>query len=400
MKEKLFNRSYILILAANFLLYMGFYLLLPVLPFYLSEVFNADNSTIGAALSCYTIAALVVRPFSGYLLDAFARKPLYMLAYTVYMLVFGAYIGAFCLAMFVAMRIVHGAAFGTVTVGGNTIVIDVMPSSRRGEGLGYYGMANNIAMSIGPMIGLFMHESFSFNTIFLCSFISCAVGLIAASMIKTKPREKVARPPISLDRFILVRGLGAGLTLMLLSIPYGITTTYIAMYGRQLDVEVSSGFFFTLLALGIASSRIFSGKLVDRGHTVGVILSSIAMATIVFILLSTCGFIAENAPFGTTPVFLASALLMGISYGTMFPAYNTLFVNLAPNSQRGTAVSTYLTSWDCGIGAGLLTGGYISQHLGFEMAYATGATLSVISFIIFRFVVGPHYKRVQATKSW
>ena len=159
MKDKLITPSYCFILAANFLLYFGFWLMMPVLPFYLTEVFGADKFTMGLVLSCYTIAALCIRPFSGYLLDTFARKPLYLLAYFIFTSIFGGYLLAGTLTLFIALRIVHGVSFGMVTVGGNTVVIDIMPSSRRGEGLGYYGLANNIAMSIGPMTGLFLHDA-------------------------------------------------------------------------------------------------------------------------------------------------------------------------------------------------------------------------------------------------
>ena len=110
--------------------------MMPVLPFYLSEVFHAGNTMVGVVLSCYTIAALCIRPFSGYLLDTFARKPLYLLAYSVFTAIFAGYIVAGTLTVFIMLRIVHGVSFGTVTVGGNTVVIDIMPSSRRGEGTG------------------------------------------------------------------------------------------------------------------------------------------------------------------------------------------------------------------------------------------------------------------------
>ena len=73
------------------------------------------------------------------------------------------------------------------------------------------------------------------------------------------------------------------------------------------------------------------------------------------------------------------------------PAYNTLFVNLAPNNQRGTATSTYLTSWDVGIGAGMLLGGYIAEIATFKMAYLFGAALTVISLFYFRSKVAPHF---------
>lgn len=137
MKDRLVTSDYCFILAANFLLFFGFWLLMPVLPFYLSEVFRANKTTIGIVLSCYTIAALCIRPFSGYLLDSFARKPLYLLAYFIFTAMFGGYIIAGTLTFFILFRIVHGVSFGMVTVGGNTIVIDIMPSSsvRRRIGL-------------------------------------------------------------------------------------------------------------------------------------------------------------------------------------------------------------------------------------------------------------------------
>ena len=222
MKDRLTTSSYCFILAANFLLYFGFWLLIPVLPFYLSEFFQAGNSTIGIVLSCYTVAALCIRPFSGYLLDTFARKPLYLFAYFIFMMMFGGYLIAGSLTLFIMFRIIHGVSFGMVTVGGNTVVIDIMPSSRRGEGLGYYGLTNNTAMSIGPMFGLFLHDAgVSFATIFCYAFGACILGFLSASLVKTPYKPPVKREPISLDRFILLKGMPAGLSLLLLSIPYG-----------------------------------------------------------------------------------------------------------------------------------------------------------------------------------
>ncbi|MDO4461414.1 MAG: MFS transporter [Bacteroidia bacterium] len=393
-KSKLFSRDFILILAANFLLYLGFYLLLPIFPFYLSESFGADKATIGVVLSCYTIAALVIRPFSGYLLDAFQRKPLYMAAYVVFTLMFGGYIAAWCLAVFVIMRVLHGFAFGMVTVGGNTIVIDILPSERRGEGVGYYGMANNFAMCVGPMVGLFMHGVFSFEVIFLTAVGVCALGLFCASLIKTKVRPLVQRPPLSLDRFILLRGIPGGLALMLLSIPYGLTTTYIAMYALELNVNISSGLFFSLMAIGIASSRIFSGKWVDKGYTAKLIEWSSFSCIVVFGLLGICGFLnGGTLSTWVSVIFLTAALLMGVCFGVMFPAYNNYFVSLAPNKQRGTAVSTYLTSWDVGIGLGLAIGGTMVEFIGFAMAYICGALLAVVSWAWFKWYVALKYEQ-------
>ena len=391
-KDKLVTRSYIFILAANFLLYFGFYLLLPILPFYLTEVFHSSNATIGIILSCYTIAALFMRPFSGYLLDTFARKPLYLFAYFIFTGIFVGYLFAGVLTLFTILRIIHGFAFGTVTVAGNTIVIDIMPSSRRGEGLGYYGMMNNTAMSIGPMVGLFLHEAYSFEVIFTCAFISCCIGLLMAFLVKTPVKQPVKREALSLDRFILLKGIPAGIDLMLLSVPYGMTTTYVAMYAKNMGITSGTGLFFTFMAIGMAVSRLFSGRQVDKGRIINVISWGMYLVCFCYFLLSACNILMKYSSAITTIIFFGIALLLGIGFGTMFPAFNTLFVNLAPNAQRGTATSTYLTSWDVGIGAGVLTGGYIGQFATFDKAFFFGACLTVFSVIYFKKKVAPHFE--------
>jgi MFS family permease len=288
---------------------------------------------------------------------------------------------------------VHGLAFGMVTVAGNTIVIDITPSSRRGEAVGYYGLMNNMAMSIGPMVGLFMHDTCSFQAIFTFSLVSGSLGFIMACLVKTPAKQPVQSEPISFDRFVLLKGIPAGISLLLLSIPYGMTSTYVAMYAKEIGITISSGLFFTFMAVGMAVSRMFSGRQVDKGRITQVIALGLYLVCFCFFALSACGMLMKwNTTFATY-LFFGIALFLGIGFGTMFPAFNSLFVNLAPNSKRGTATSTYLTSWDVGIGIGLTAGGYIAQITSFDAAYLFGACLTVVSTFYFRLKVAPHFER-------
>lgn len=392
-KDKLFTYGYMAILGANFLLFFAFYLILPVLPFFLKEAMGAENSTVGLVLAVYTVAALTVRPFAGYLLDSMARKPLYVAMYAVFTAVFGGYVVAVSLFMVVVIRAIHGLAFGIVTVAGNTIVIDIMPSARRGEGLGYYGLANNIAMATGPMVGLFLHEYVSFNVIFMISMLSGTIGLVLASTVKTKQRPPVVRPPLQLDRFLLLKGIPAGVALLLISIPYGITSSYIALYAKELDLGVSSGLFFTFMAAGMMTSRIFSGRLVDRGYIPQVIKVGMVIVTLCYVSLAGLKAVVGASEVAADVLFVVTALTVGVGFGIIFPAYNTLFVNLAEHNRRGTATSTYLTSWDVGIGLGLVSGGIISQNASFSWAYVMGSGLCMVSTLLFFMWVSPHFVR-------
>jgi MFS family permease len=100
-EDRLVTRSFICILAANFLLYFGFWLLVPVLPFYLKETFSCGEAAVGTILSCYTVSALCTRPFMGYLYDGFARKPIYIMAYLLFTAIFAGYVLTSFLTVFI-----------------------------------------------------------------------------------------------------------------------------------------------------------------------------------------------------------------------------------------------------------------------------------------------------------
>lgn len=408
MKDRLFTRSYICIVAANFLLFFGFWLLIPVLPFYLKETYHCATSMIGLILCCYTISALCVRPFSGFLMDKFPRKPIYIMCYAVCVSMFGGYLLAASLVWFVLLRTLHGLAFGGVTVGGNTLCVDIMPSSRRGEGLGYYGLANNTAMALGPMTGLFMHGQVSYSVIFTTGMLISLGGLLCAMSVKARTPESLrarkeaerqgkapreSKPAVSLDRFILLKGLPVSLSLLLLSIPYGSTTNYVAMYAREIGITAPSGFFFTLMAAGMGASRIVAGKKVDKGYITQCIHFGFYPVVLAFFTLSMCRFVMPLSAAVATLMFYIVPILLGVGFGVMFPAMNSLYINLAPNNRRATATSTYLTAWDVGIGIGIVSSGLIAQHFTFYMVYLIGTALCIASLLFFVFKVTPHYQR-------
>ena len=393
MEEKLFNKNYLCLCAANFLFFFSFYLLLPVLPFFIMEKYQAGNAVIGTVISCYTVATLVVRPFSGYMMDAFKRKPLYLLALSIFTAVFVGYLFAATITLLLIIRIVHGLAFGLTSVGGNTLVIDVVPSEHRGEGIGYYGVANNIAMAVGPMVGLFVYEHLSYNAIFMGCMACSLLAALFASRIQTKVRPPVKRPPFSLDRFILIKGLLAGVSFTLLAFAYGQISNYIALYAKEMQLTISSGLFFTVYAVGLIVSRLFAGKMVDKGKVPQTIALGLGITVLALLGLGLCHYVNAIGTGYTAVAFLLIALCCGLGFGMAFPSFNALFINLATHSQRGTATSTYLTTWDLGLGIGIFSGGMLAEHFSFSAAYLVASASVLVSLLFFVIVVSPHYQR-------
>ncbi len=393
-RERLWTRSYVLICIANFLMCFAFYTLVPTLPFYLEEMFGAGKTTIGIILSCYTVAVLCVRPFAGWIADAFARKPLYVVAYFLFISFFTVYLAAGTLLVFGLLRALHGLLFGMVTTTGNTLVIDIMPSSRRGEGLGYYGVMNNLAMCIGPGAGLFVSSSGNYDTIFYAALVSGGLGLVFAAMVKA-PRvmPKTSNRGASLDRFILKKGLPACGAMLPMAIPWGMTMTFIAMHAGEIGLAANTWYFFTVMGVGLIISRIGSGKRVDRGQITQVIREGMI---IVFAGILCEAFLATVTGWSHAAgyvLYFAAAFLIGFGYGTIFPASNTLFVNLAANDRRATANATYLTGWDVGIGLGMFFGGRIAERWGLGMIYWVDIAVAAFAILWFVFFVQPHYHK-------
>jgi len=196
---------------------------------------------------------------------------------------------------------------------------------------------------------------------------------------------------LSLDRFFLKKGIFGGISLLLMAIPYGITTSYLALYARQINIQGTTGLFFTLMAVGLISSRTFAGKKIDRGKLVPVITIGQSILMLAFGLFGLLGMISANYVEIISVLFFLIAILLGVGYGMIFPAYNTLFVDLAPSNRRATASSTYLTSWDLGIGLGLVFGGNLSDWVGFPLTYEIVTVLVLLSTVYFAKKGGPHF---------
>ena len=357
-QPRLWNANYLKVWSANFLMYFAFYLIGPLLPLYLRDSFGADKATIGLVLSGYTVTTLLVRIFSGYIVDTFPRKKCLLLFYGCFAFMFAGYFITGSLLLFALVRTLHGAPFGATTVSASTMAIDVLHPERRAEGIGYYGLSNNIAMAVGPSAGLMLYNLFgNYNVLFGLSLSMGVLGLLIDSTIHCEERPLVPeKKVISLDRFILLRAWSQGITIMCLSFAFGILTTYVAIYSQErLGMQSGSGAFFLLLAVGLILSRLSGSRSLREGRVV----HNASLGSIV----SLCGYLL----FAAVPdkaAYFTSAFIIGFGQGHLYPAMQTMFINMTGHDRRGTANSTILTSWDVGQGIGIILGGAVTQMLG------------------------------------
>ena len=386
-QEKLWNSNYVKVWCSNFLMYFAFMLLTPLLPLYLSETYGADKQMIGLVLSGYAVAALCIRPFSGFFVDSFPRKTVLLIFYFLTAAFFGGYLIAGSLTMFAIFRTLHGAPFGATGVSLSTVAIDVLPSSRRAEGIGYYGLSNNIATAISPGVAMFLFSHYhSYDMLFALSLICSLAGLIVNSTLKLKQRELIKeKQPISLDRFLMLKGWAHFLVIFSVAVAYSILSTYVAIYGKeQMGITSGTGLFFTLFAVGLIISRLTGSRSLRKG----LILRNASMG----ILVSVSGFFLFAAVQNPVGYYLAP-FVIGLGNGHLWPAFQMMFINMAPNSQRGTANSTLLTSWDLGMGVGMFVGGTIAEHRSYNIACWSGAVFYLLGVVFYFTYVRGYYLR-------
>ena len=375
--ERLWNRNYCKVMVANFSLFFAFYVLTPLLPLYLSEHFGATKDVIGLVLSGYTVTALVMRPFSGYLVDSFPRKTVLMASFAAFAIFFADYLAASTLLMFTIVRTLHGGPFGALTVANSTVAIDVLPSSRRTECIGYYGLSNNLAMAIAPTVGIFVYRyTHSFELLFWIALTVAVAGLTVDSTITIPAKELVQdKTKLSLDRFFLVRGWLLGLNMVAFGFCFGVLSNYLAIYGKEvMGITGGTGTYFMLCSVGLILSRLQGGRALRQGRVTHNAASGMVISLVGYTL-----FILVPNMVG----YYTSALLIGLGNGHMWPAFQNMTISVAPNNQRGTANSTILVSWDVGMGLGILVGGIVAELLGYSAAFWTVAAVNAAGVLLF-----------------
>lgn len=354
------------------MMFFSFYLLTPLLPIYLDAQFHADKDLIGLVLSGYVVAALVVRPFSGFIVDSFNRKKVLMLCFFAFFICFTGYIGAGTILMFAIVRTIHGLPFGATTVANSTVAIDVLPSSRRNEGVGFYGLSNNLAMAIAPSAGIYVYSlTDNFKLLFWISLAVAFLGFYMACTIKLPQRVLVAdKPKLSMDHFFLSRAWLMAVNILLFGLCWGVMSNYVALYGKQeLGITDGTGLFFALLSGGLFVSRLYGAKSLREGKLTENALQGALISCVGFTLFAIAPGIWA---------YYVSAILIGLGNGRMYPAFLNMFISVARHDQRGTANSSILTAWDSGMGLGILLGGVLAEYINFSAAFWS-ASVSQIS---------------------
>ena len=387
MKSTLWNRNFTLLTFSNFLMCSAYYSLISTLPIYVSGVLHAPHSVVGLVLSAYAIAAILVRPFTGFGLDYFGRKTIFIASLLVYGLIFNVYIFASTVMIILFLRFAHGIAWGLTTTSNSTIAGDIIPAEKRGQGFGLFGVSTTIGMALGPPIGTFILQHSGYNAMFIAGSVISLISMVMAGFIRYPAYE-----PLPQNRQFRWKNLFEASTvitsinLLIIGLSYGGLLSFIALYGKEIGIQNPSGFFL-VFALGIITSRFSAGKAVDRNGPRLVIFICLSLLIIGYPLLA----LVQNN-WG----FYLAALIIGFGNGVVWPTFQAMVNNIVPSNRRGAANSTLFIAMDLGMGLGMMIAGIISQRYSISAAFLCCSIYCATGLVLFRLFTLKYYlkKRV------
>jgi MFS family permease len=384
MYEKMWNRDFILLTLSNFFMCITYYALISSLPIYLDSELHAGKSQVGIVLAAYTIASVMIRPFSGFALDKFGRRTVFLLALVLYTCLFVGYLIALSIVALIFLRFAQGLTWGVTTISGSTIAVDIIPTDHRGEGIGYFALSTTMGMSVGPVVGSLIIHHGGYLELFLSALFISFVSLVLAYAIRLPKKLTTGREiEFSVDNLFHRKSILPSINLLIIMTTYGGLLSFIALFGREIGIENTS-YFFLIFAAGIAFSRLTAGKTFDQKGPRGILTLCLSLLIISFPWLA----LGHNAV-----AFYSSALIIGFGIGVVFPTFQTIVNNLANTGNRGAANSTLYTALDLGMGLGMIAAGLIAQYFSISAVFLISSVICLIGLAFFRLKVIGYYNR-------
>ncbi|WP_203364290.1 MFS transporter [Bacillus sp. REN10] len=379
-KPALWTKDFLSVSGSNFLLFIVFYMLLVTMPVYALQDMGSSPSEAGLVTTLFLLSAILVRPFTGQWIERFGKKKILIASQFVFLLASVLYFVPDSLWSLLALRFFHGIGFGMATTATGAMVADIIPDSRRGEGMGYYVMSTNLAMVIGPFLGLTAMQKWgSFTMIVLCVIIS-GLALMAGGLIDRREQRSGQGVLSIFDVQLRARdlfefsALPIAIVGMFFSAVYASILSFVSVYAEELQLGEVASYFFVVYAVILLLSRPFTGKWFDQHGAHVIVYPAIFLFAVGMLLLSQVS---------TVWAFLTAAGLIGLGWGTLFPSFQTIAIQQAPPQKKALATATFLSLFDLGIGLGSFVIGLTVTKMSFSTLYFYGCFYILVGMVVY-----------------
>ncbi|MFZ7110917.1 MAG: MFS transporter [Desulfatiglandales bacterium] len=382
-EERLWTKDFVIIALTNFLIYMVFYLLMVIIAAYAVDKFQASTGMAGLVSGIFIIGILIGRFMTGRVVEDIGSRKVLIAGTLFFIVTSAAYFAALNLPLLAIIRFLHGAAYGVASTATGTIVAQIIPDKRRGEGIGYYSMSQILATALGPLIGIMLSQRVDFNTIFLVTSGIAAVGFGISFMISQPARKGPDQDQTEdargfrISSFLEVTAIPISIIVLIMGFNYSSVLTFISLYSQDLHLEEAASFFFVVYAVAVIISRPFSGRLLDAKGANFVVYPCLVIFAIGMFLLG-------KTNHGLT--LLLSGAVIGLGWGNFLSCGQAISIKGAPPNRLGLATATYYMFLDVGFGVGPYLFGSLVPFTGYRGLYLMMAAVILATIVLYTFL--------------
>lgn len=388
MEEKLWNKNFLNVCLSSFFIFSNFYLLTATMPIYVKNDLHGSATHISLIVSLYILGTVLLRPFTGKWADQYGKRKIALIFLVLFIICNVAYLGTQAIVPLLIVRFINGFGFSAATTSTAALAMDWIPSKRKGEGIGYFGLFMSLAMVVGPALGIFLANNYDYSILLIVASLFAVLSIIFSFFTSEKSKEnvqKIEKPIITgIDQYIEKKALPICITSFLLAFAYSSIIAYIALYFTEIGQAKYSMYFFICLALVIIITRPKIGKIYDKKGPHALVYPGLFFLALGLIVIAL-----SQSPY----ILLLSGAIIGLGYGAVFPAFQTICVSSAEPSRAGTASATFFLLYDIGIGLGSFVFGMFSSNFGFKYTYILAAVIAIICLTNYFFNIHKKSKR-------
>lgn len=392
MKKSLFTFPFITITILSGLMTVCLQMTVSAMPLFVVDM-GVAKSLAGSATTVCTLASLFFRPVAAGLTDRTGGRKSAVAGTFIYTIVFIAY--QFCneIIILFILRMFQGVAMSLITTALGTVATAMVPKDQMTKGMSYFSLGNAAALSVGPAVGLWIVQNYSFSVLF--SFGTAVTMLTFAMLliIRTDSEEKAEKKEeIKNQKNFLVRAKESGAVfpsalMALMILCQTSLSTYLSFFTSSLDIGGAST-FFSLNVFGMIVSKFILGKACEQFGENKVAAVCGVLLTMAYGLIAGAGIVRE-------PGIYLAGLMYGFGYGGFYTLLNVAAVRKTNVENRGVANSIFFGSKDVGTSVGSLAWGAVMM-LGYPVMY--GLASAVILLLLILYICKGEPKKVEKTK--
>ena len=325
---------------------------------------------IGLVVGGYAAIPIFLRPLVGRWSDGGHRIRQMRIALI-------AFVASFILMIFTenlwalfALRCVQGVGMAFYPTSAGSLVAEIVPPMRRGEGLGFFGLSTSFAQTLSPVAGGAVAAFAGFEGVMLLGAATAVLSLLVTIVQREPPAPAAPPPPLSLKALIPARAVFPMLVFLSVTLGFSVAAAFLEPLADQPHRNL--GFvplFFMFSGLGAMLSRPMAGRISDRVGRVPVIIPG---------LIATCAGMALVAQSETAAMLWLAGILTGIGMGGAHTGLLALAVDRVAANQRGGATATFQLAWDVGGFASFLIG-IVGAFFNVEMIFWVAALGAIIA---------------------